>query len=200
MNKSATKRSFEERYSEFKKRFGTEERCRDHIFQWRWPDGFKCPSCGHDEYSFHTPRSLYECKKCKKQTSITAGTFFDKTRTSLRTWFHMIFLVTNGEEISTKGLQKNLKMGSYETALRNRKKIETVLERILFFEEDYKELMRIVEIRDIFSWGERNSMRLERRLTVLRSQKKPSSRSSLQPSPTQTQDPAEGLLPDAPTA
>jgi len=199
MNKGATKLSFEERYSEFKKRFGTEERCRDHIFQWRWPDGFKCPRCGHDEYSFHTPRSLYECKKCKKQTSITAGTFFDKTRTSLRTWFRMIFLVTNKKRITTRKLQERLKILCYETALRNRKGIETVLEGILLLERDYKELVGIVEMRDILDWGERNSDRLER-LTVLRSQKRSPSRKFSQPTPVQIQNPAEHLPPDAPTA
>ena len=32
---------------EFEARFATEEACRDYLFRLRWPDGFRCPRCGH---------------------------------------------------------------------------------------------------------------------------------------------------------
>ncbi|MFQ6610965.1 MAG: transposase, partial [Fidelibacterota bacterium] len=34
---------------EFETRFNSEESCRDYLFQLRWPNGFKCPHCGHEK-------------------------------------------------------------------------------------------------------------------------------------------------------
>jgi hypothetical protein len=31
---------------EFDRLYGTEEKCREALFSWRWPDGFECPVCG----------------------------------------------------------------------------------------------------------------------------------------------------------
>ena len=28
--------------------YGTEDQCFDALYQWRWPNGFLCPHCGHD--------------------------------------------------------------------------------------------------------------------------------------------------------
>ena len=33
--------------SEFLRRFGTDESCRDYLAVQRWPEGFVCPKCGH---------------------------------------------------------------------------------------------------------------------------------------------------------
>jgi hypothetical protein len=33
---------------EFEARFATEEDCRDYLMRLRWPDGFRCPGCGHE--------------------------------------------------------------------------------------------------------------------------------------------------------
>ena len=27
--------------------YGTEDQCFDALYQWRWPNGFLCPHCGH---------------------------------------------------------------------------------------------------------------------------------------------------------
>jgi hypothetical protein len=35
---------------EFLKHFGSEEQCRAALFEWRWPQGFRCPECGHTGY------------------------------------------------------------------------------------------------------------------------------------------------------
>ena len=31
---------------EFDRLYGTEEKCREALFAWRWPEGFVCPACG----------------------------------------------------------------------------------------------------------------------------------------------------------
>jgi ribosomal protein L37AE/L43A len=35
----------------------------------RWPKGFECPVCGATRYSLVTTRHLYQCAKCRRQTS-----------------------------------------------------------------------------------------------------------------------------------
>lgn len=57
------------------------------------------------------------CRQCRHQASATAGTVFDKTRTSLRTWFAAVWYVTNQKSgVSALGLQRVLGLGSYQTA------------------------------------------------------------------------------------
>lgn len=78
---------------EFQDRFRTEEDCLEFIRQLRWPNGFICPNCGHDFGYELNDRRLYQCSVCRRQTSVTAGTIFHKTRTPLRHWFWMIYQV-----------------------------------------------------------------------------------------------------------
>ena len=34
--------------NEFLSLYGTEQQCFDALYQWRWPNVFVCPNCGHD--------------------------------------------------------------------------------------------------------------------------------------------------------
>ena len=65
---------------EFQRKFSTEEACEKYLFERRWPDGYKCPKCGHDEYYYIKTRKLYECKRCSYQASVTAGTVMDRSK------------------------------------------------------------------------------------------------------------------------
>ena len=56
----------------------------------RWPGGFVCPCCGHREHCVLAGRGLYQCNRCKKQTSPTAGTIFHATKLPLTLWFAAI--------------------------------------------------------------------------------------------------------------
>jgi transposase-like protein len=103
-------------FNEFVKQFYTEEQCRDYLFKLRWAKGFKCPRCGCNEYRLlrHT---LFDCKACKYQVSVIAGTIFQDTRTPLATWFTAIWWIsTQKYGASAEGLQQVLGLGSYETA------------------------------------------------------------------------------------
>lgn len=101
---------------EFQGRFSTDEACLDHLFKLRWPEGYRCPRCGHTRSCFHSTRKLYQCSKCKYQVSVTAGTIFHKTRTSLVKWFWMIFMMTHQKSgASMLGLQGMLGISSYKT-------------------------------------------------------------------------------------
>lgn len=101
----------------FQRRFRTEKACLDYLRRQRWPEGFICPKCHCMKGWWSSGKRVYECTQCHIQTSLTAGTIFHKTRVPLKKWFWMMFLITyNKHGISVRGLQKMLKIGSYETA------------------------------------------------------------------------------------
>ena len=79
--------------SEFQAWFDNEEACQRYLVESRWPHGYACPRCGHDEAYDLTSRRLLKCKKCKYQASVTAGTVLHGTRLSLRDWFGAAYLV-----------------------------------------------------------------------------------------------------------
>jgi len=101
---------------EFDLRFATEEACREYLLQLRWADGFRCPRCGCRESS-PVRKVLLRCGACRHQTSVTAGTIFQDTRTPLRVWFQAMWWVTTQKNgASALGLQRILGLPRYETA------------------------------------------------------------------------------------
>ena len=101
---------------EFESRFNNQEACRDYLFRLRWPEGFRCPRCGAGKaWPFRSTRLV--CAACGHQTSVTAGTIFQDTRTPLVEWFRAIWWVTSQKNgASALGLQRVLGLGSYKTA------------------------------------------------------------------------------------
>jgi transposase-like protein len=101
----------------FNARFGTDEKCREYLFRARWPEGFRCDGCGHDDaYTLRT-RSVYECTACGRQHSLLAGTMFEQTKSGLARWFLAIYLVTSSKGgIAATELQRQMGFGSYQTA------------------------------------------------------------------------------------
>jgi hypothetical protein len=84
----------EYRLVDFQRMFASEGACLQAISDARWPKGFICPNCEHDYgYRLSTRRAI-QCALCRRQTSITAGTVFHKTKVPLRNWFWLIFLMT----------------------------------------------------------------------------------------------------------
>jgi len=101
---------------EFHKQFPDERACQDYLFKTRWNGGFVCPKCGNRQYSFHSSRYLYQCKSCGYQASLTAGTIFHKTRTSLQKWFGAIFFMSIQKVgISALALKRILAIDTYRT-------------------------------------------------------------------------------------
>jgi hypothetical protein len=63
---------------EFAARFGTAERCIEHLAGLRWPGGFVCSGCGgRQAWRLKARPRVYECGTCHRQESVTAGTVFD---------------------------------------------------------------------------------------------------------------------------
>lgn len=102
--------------TELEASFSTEEDCRAYLARLRWPDGFRCPRCGGGK-SWPVRGTLLECAGCGCQTSVTAGTIFQDTRTPLAVWFRALWWVTTQKNgASALGLQRVLGLRKYETA------------------------------------------------------------------------------------
>ena len=102
--------------AEFDAWFATEEACRAYLVQVRWPEGFRCPRCGAAT-AWPVRAVLWQCAACGRQTSVTAGTIFQDTRTPLTTWFRAMWCVISTKTgTSALSLQQVLGLGSYQTA------------------------------------------------------------------------------------
>jgi transposase-like protein len=105
-------------FAEFQRKFNSEKACEDYLFKMKWSEGFVCPRCTHTEYFEIQTRDhpLYQCKKCKHQTTLTVGTLFEKTRTPLLKWFTAIYWEAQDKRgVSATYIQRELEV-SYPTA------------------------------------------------------------------------------------
>lgn len=140
--------------TEFDSYFSTESACREYLFQLRWPDGFRCPQCGHAR-AWSVRKTLYECGHCGRQTSVTAGTIFQDTRKPLKLWFQAIWYVVGQKNgVSALGLQRMLGITRYETVWTWLHKLRTAMVR-----PGRDRLSGIVEIDETYIGGKRPGKR-----------------------------------------
>lgn len=104
-----------EKNDHFKKILHSEDACAQTLFRAKWPNGFRCPKCKGLQAYVIQARKLYQCSKCRHQSSLTAGTVFENTRTPLTKWFTAIYLISRPEGVSAVELQKKIKV-TYKTA------------------------------------------------------------------------------------
>jgi transposase-like protein len=103
--------------AEFQDRFASEADCRRYLVACRWPDGFRCPRCGEPDAYELAGRELLQCRSCRHQASVTAGTVLHRTHVPLRLWFAAAYLVTTHTPgFSAVQLQRQLGLARYETA------------------------------------------------------------------------------------
>jgi len=113
-------RGFPTSLPEFQRVFPTDGACAKYLERLRWSNGFTCPKCGQtgEPYRFPTRSSVVlRCRKCKVNTSLTAGTVMHSTHTPLSIWFWGAYLVTTqtpGQ--SALQFQRQLGLSRYETA------------------------------------------------------------------------------------
>lgn len=112
---------------DFQQKYGTEQQCRDALFELRWPNGFVCPNCGYDNGGYVRTRSVYQCYRCEYQASLTAGTIFHSTKLPLNKWFLGIYVVTQSKNgVSALELKRLLGV-TYKTAWRMKQKMMHVM-------------------------------------------------------------------------
>jgi ISXO2-like transposase domain/Transposase zinc-ribbon domain len=103
---------------EFQRCFPDERACAAYLAQMRWPDGFRCPSCGHTKgWELSSKAFTWECAGCARQTSVTAGTVMHASKLPLTVWFWAAYLMaTHSNGIAALQLQAQLGLGSYKSA------------------------------------------------------------------------------------
>lgn len=132
-------------------RFGTEAQCEAALESARWPQGFVCPHCGGREHTLvrRDDGRLWQCRACRKQTSLTAGTIFESTRLPLYLWFLGLYHLTQPKNNVSALELKRLLGVSYKAAWRMKHKLMQVM--------DEREADRIlgerVEVDDAYLGG-----------------------------------------------
>lgn len=102
----------------FQHKFSSEADCEAHLFSLKWPKGFKCPNCEHHQYYVIRSRrlQLFECKSCRHQTTVTAGTVLENSRIPLKKWFLAIYLAAHDKRgVSATLIAKEVEV-AYGTA------------------------------------------------------------------------------------
>jgi transposase len=143
--------------TEFLRDFPDDAACLDYLWRTRHAaDGehAHCPHCDcqrvFKRYATKQQRQSWTCTACGHHVHPTAGTIFHRSSTSLRLWFHAMYLMTSTRcGISAKQLERELGV-HYKTAWRMFNKIRTELMN----DEDEPQLRGEVEI-DETSWGGR---------------------------------------------
>lgn len=141
---------------QWQKRFGTEKACASAIAKYRWPNGFVCPSCGNHVAWYISSRKVYECSKCRQQTSVTAGTLFHSTNLPLVKWFWAIYLMTTDKGgISATRLAKQVEV-SWLTARNMLRKLRTAMAHR---DSIYRLIENLIEMDDTYIGGSRPGKR-----------------------------------------
>jgi transposase len=120
--------------TEFLAEFPDDAACLEHLWRTRYaPDGehAECPRCQCERvfkrYATTQGRQSWTCTGCGHHVHPTAATIFAKSSTSLRLWFHAMYLMTSTRcGISAKQLERELGV-HYKTAWRMFNKIRNEL-------------------------------------------------------------------------
>jgi len=136
---------------EYQQQFSTEEDCFEYLVKLRWPNGFVCPRCGGTAYYMIYKHKRFQCKQCRHQTSVTAGTVFHKSHQPLRILFMAVYLIaTSKKGLSAMELRRKLGINGYKTAWLLMQKIRTAMASSGKFL-----LTRMVEVDETYIGGHR---------------------------------------------
>ena len=110
--------------TELMTRFSTEEACKTFLRDMRWPDGVRCPRCKSKKvYALKTRPFHWICKgkACGGRNgyrfSVITKTVFENTNYPLRTWFQVIYLMTQSKKgMSALQIHRQIGSGDYRTA------------------------------------------------------------------------------------
>ena len=142
-------------FFEYQEQFSDEEDCFKYLFRLRWPNGFVCPKCGGSEYYMIYKYKRFQCKQCRHQTSVTAGTVFHRSHQPLRILFMAVYLIaTSKKGLSAMELRRKLGISGYKTAWLLMQKIRTAMASSGKFL-----LTRMVEVDETYIGGHREGPR-----------------------------------------
>lgn len=139
---------------EFQAKFGRESQCRRALYRARWPRGFRCPACdGRHRSTFRREGQIYfQCRSCRHQTTLLAGTIFQSSKLPLTKWFLALHFLTSAKtNVSALELKRQVGI-CYRTAWRLKHKVMLVMTD----REESRKLNGLVQIDDAYLGGERN--------------------------------------------
>src|SRR4051812_14723873 len=134
-------------------RCGPGAACREALFRRRWRGGLTRPACGHRGSCELRTREVFQCNRCKKQLSLTAGTVFQDSKLPLVAWFAAIYHLAQGTDgISSVGLGRRLGVKQATAWLVKHKLMRAMAAR----EAGKPELEDRVEVDDAYLGGGRS--------------------------------------------
>ena len=143
------KNDFPNTYREFIEMFPDDDACVAFLAKLRWPEGFICPAWKQASIPWNANRDRLICPICRHQTSVTAGTIFDKTRTPLKTWFEAAWHISTAKSgMSAKTLERTIGT-SYKVAWMMLHRF-----RVAMVNNERSQLSGIVEVDESFVGGE----------------------------------------------
>jgi len=114
---------------EFDREFPDDAACLEWLKNRIYPNGIRCPKC--DKVTRHyrvVSRPSYSCQFCGHHVHPMRGTIFEDSATSLKLWFHAIFLMASTRcGISAKQLERELGV-TYKCAWRMFNRIRSMLD------------------------------------------------------------------------
>ncbi len=141
--------------ADFNSEFPNDDTCLEHVKEQRWPDGVtKCEKCGVEQKHHRvTGRTAYACQACGNHIYPLAGTVFEKSTTSLKTWFYAMYLMGSTRcGISAKQIQRETGV-TYKTAWRMFRQIRSLLS-----EEGMQLEGSTIEMDEMYHGGKRQRM------------------------------------------
>src|SRR6266536_3362607 len=144
----------ESRYTfmDFERDFPDDARCLEWLVGHLYPDGIFCPKCQKvTKHHRVAKRTCFECQFCGHQEYPLSGTIFQDSATSLKLWFHAMFLMAQTRcGISAKQLERELGV-TYKTAWRMANRIRSLLS-----EDDVDAFFGTVEVDEVYLGGKAN--------------------------------------------
>jgi transposase-like protein len=138
--------------ADIKRHYAADDACKTLLRDMRWPDGVKCPRCGNDKVYTLKRAFHWQCRKCQKngyRFSVITKTIFENTNYPLRTWFEVIYLMSQSKKgISALQVHRMMGSGSYKTAWYMLQRIRAAMQ-----DEDFPKLMGTVEVDETYVGG-----------------------------------------------
>ncbi len=148
--------------AQIKREFATNDACKRYLVQLRWPGKVHCPRCHKADrvYALKTRPFHWVCKNPSDDCpgiyrfSVLTGTIFENTKVPLRTWFEVIYLMTQSKKgISALQVHRIIDpvrgtKGSYRTAWYMCHRIRAAMQ-----DGDFLQLTGIVEVDETYIGG-----------------------------------------------